>query len=234
MSSTLLLVLSLGLRHGTDPDHLTAIDGLSRIRPRSTNGIYFALGHGLVVTLLAVGVGRVLAGRVEFLGPWVLVLIGIINLWRVMVPSRKPAAVSRPVIAQPFLLGMLLAASVETASQFGALILAGRMNPWLVGSVFTVGMVLVDGLDGVLAASTQKQAAMGQRLAKRASRTLGLLVAVCAFVLGGAEILNFDIDRMALPIGLGLFAAVIAIRVWSRTGRAPVQLAPVYVFADKT
>jgi high-affinity nickel-transport protein len=224
MNSTLLLVLSLGLRHGTDPDHLTAIDGLSRIRPRATNGVYFALGHGLVVTLLAVGIGRAIAGRVEFLGPWVLILIGVINLWRVLVPARNPVAAHRPVIAQPFLLGMLLAASVETASQFGALILAGRMNPWLVGSVFTVGMVLVDGVDGLLAASTQKQAALGQRLAKRASRSLGLLVAVCSFALGGAEILDFDIDQIALPIGLGLFVAVIAIRVWSRTEKRRVPL----------
>jgi high-affinity nickel-transport protein len=226
MNSTLLLVLSLGLRHGTDPDHLTAIDGLSRIRPRAANGVYFALGHGLVVTLLAVGIGRVIAARVEFLGPWMLILIGVINLWRVLVPARNPAPARRPVIAQPFLLGMLLAASVETASQFGALILAGRMNPWLVGSVFTVGMVLVDGLDGLLAASTQKRAALGERLAKRASRSLGLLVAICSFGLGGAEILNFDIDSVALPIGLGLFVAVIAIRVWSRTEKRQVQLLP--------
>ena len=41
----------------TDPDHLAAIDGLTRIRPRAMNGVFFALGHGLVVILLAVGIG---------------------------------------------------------------------------------------------------------------------------------------------------------------------------------
>jgi nickel/cobalt transporter (NiCoT) family protein len=50
MNSTLWIALALGLRHATDPDHLTAIDGLSRMRPRATNGLLFALGHGLVVT----------------------------------------------------------------------------------------------------------------------------------------------------------------------------------------
>ena len=77
MNSTLLIALALGMRHGTDPDHLTAIDGLSRIRPRVTNGLFFALGHGVVVTLLAVGIGGMISDRVAFLGPWVLILIGV-------------------------------------------------------------------------------------------------------------------------------------------------------------
>ena len=50
---------------------------------------------------------------------------------------------------------MLLAAGFETASQFAALILTNQLNPWLVGAAFTSGMVIVDGLDGYLAASTQ-------------------------------------------------------------------------------
>ena len=74
MNSTLLIAFALGIRHGTDPDHLTAIDGLSRLRPRAANGLLFAIGHGSVVTLLAAGVGHVLAGRVAFLGPWMLML----------------------------------------------------------------------------------------------------------------------------------------------------------------
>jgi high-affinity nickel-transport protein len=55
VNSTLVLAFVLGVRHGTDPHHLTAIDGLSRLRPRPTNGLLFAIGHGSVVTLLAAG-----------------------------------------------------------------------------------------------------------------------------------------------------------------------------------
>src|SRR6266404_8484229 len=149
--TTLFIGLALGMRHGTDPDHLTAIDGLSRIRPRATNGLYFALGHGLVVTMLAVGLGRALAGRAAFLGPWMLVLIGFVNLAKLLRKSPQPHSsgrINRPIVVQPFLLGMLLAAGFETASQFSALILAGETNPWLLGAVFTGGMVLVDALDG--------------------------------------------------------------------------------------
>jgi high-affinity nickel-transport protein len=206
------------MRHGTDPDHLTAIDGLSRIRPRATNGLFFALGHGVVVTLLAVGVGSMLADRVAFLGPWVLILIGAINLWRVVRPVPAHRVIARPLIAQPFLLGMILAAGFETASQFAALILTNQLNPWLVGSAFTLGMVVVDGLDGYLAASTQYLATTGSASAAAASRSLGVLVVAFSFGLGGAELLGFDLDRIALPTGLLLFAIVITVRIWARMG----------------
>lgn len=223
--TTLLLGLALGMRHGTDPDHLTAIDGLSRIRPRATSGLYFALGHGLVVTLLAVGIGQMVADRAAFLGPWMLILIGFVNLVKLLRKSPQShflGTIKRPVVVQPFLLGMLLAAGFETASQFSALILAGETNPWLLGAVFTGGMVLVDGFDGYLAASTQRMAAIGEGSARKASRLLGGLVVVFSFGLGGAELSGLELDHIALPLGVVLFAIVISIRFWARSGSTPL------------
>src|SRR5437588_7882060 len=104
MNSTLWIALALGLRHGTDPDHLTAIDGLSRVRPRATNGLLFALGHGFLVTLLAAGVGHMVAGRVGFLGPWMLIVIGAVNLRNVLRPApvgNVANTTKRPLVAQP-------------------------------------------------------------------------------------------------------------------------------------
>jgi len=216
VGSTLVIAFALGVRHGTDPDHLTAIDGLSRLRPRATNGLLFALGHGAVVTLLAAGVGHVIAGRVAFLGPWLLIAIGAINLWRVVRPSPAARGSRRPIVAQPFLLGMLLAAGFETASQLSALILADAANPWLFGAVFSSGMVLVDGVDGYLAASTLNLAAGGDANARLASTSLGILVVLFSFGLGGAELAGYEINRIALPLGLMLFALVIGIRMWAR------------------
>jgi len=209
--------LALGMRHGTDPDHLAAIDGLTRIRPRATNGVYFALGHGLIVILLAVGIGHFLARRFAFVGPWSLITIGVVNLWRLLRgPSQDPVK-TRLVIAQPFLLGMLLAAGFETASQLSALILAGETNAFLLGGAFSSGMVLVDGLDGYLAASTQRLAGMGETRAKAASRVLGIIVVVFAFGLGGAELFGVELAEIALPLGLTLFATVLGIRIWARS-----------------
>src|SRR5208337_5401388 len=110
MTAVTILGLALGMRHGTDPDHLAAIDGLTRIRPRAMNGAYFALGHGVVVILLAVGIGHLLAERFAFLGPWTLMLLGALNLFRLLRPHHEPSGNQLPIAAQPVLLGMLLAA----------------------------------------------------------------------------------------------------------------------------
>jgi high-affinity nickel-transport protein len=130
--------------------------------------------------------------------------------------NANSQVVARPIVAQPFLLGVMLAAGFETASQLSALLLAGRSNAWLLGLAFSGGMVLIDGLDGFLAASTQRLAAAGRGNAKAASRMLGILVITFAFGLGTAQLVGFPIDQFALPLGLILFATVIGIRIWSR------------------
>src|SRR5258706_15226717 len=54
------VVFLLGLKHGLDPDHLAAIDGLTRFnasrRPLLSrwSGLLFSAGHGVVVTAAAV------------------------------------------------------------------------------------------------------------------------------------------------------------------------------------
>jgi nickel/cobalt transporter (NiCoT) family protein len=217
MDAVAVVGFALGMRHGTDPDHLAAIDGLTRIRPRGTNGVYFALGHGLVVILLAVGIGHFLAQRISFVGPWSLILIGAVNVWRLVRDSPQSPVKNHFVIAQPFLLGMLLAAGFETASQLSALILAGRHNPWLLGAAFSSGMILVDGLDGYLAASTQRLAAIGQAKSKAASQALGVIVVIFAFGLGGAELFGVELSGIALPLGISLFTIVLGIRTWARS-----------------
>lgn len=60
-------------------------------------------------------------------------------------------------------------------------------------------MVLVDGLDGFLASSTQRKAAIGNAGALIASRALGFMVVIFAFGLGFAEFAGADLNRVALP-----------------------------------
>ena len=216
MNSVAIIGVALGMRHGADPDHLAAIDGLTRIHPRASNGVYFALGHALVMIILAVGMGRLLADRFAFLGPWSLILLGAVNLWALLRGSTLRQPHKHLIIAQPFLLGMLLAAGFETASQLSALILAGQNNAVLVGAAFSSGMLLVDGLDGYLAASTVRLAAFGEAKAKLASRILGFIVVIFAFGLGGAELIGVELAGIALPLGLSLFIVVLGIRIWAR------------------
>ena len=218
MNSVAIIGVALGMRHGADPDHLAAIDGLTRIRPRASNGVYFALGHALVMIILAVGMGRLLAGRFTFLGPWSLILLGAVNLCGLLRCSNQLQPHKRLVIGQPCLLGMLLAAGFETASQLSALILAGQNNAFLVGAAFSSGMLLVDGLDGYFAASTLRLAAFGEARAKSASRALSVIVVIFAFSLGGAELSGVELAGIALPLGLSLFIVVLGIRIWAKSG----------------
>ncbi len=215
-STLLILAAALGMRHGVDPDHLAAIDGLSRIRPSRWNGILFAVGHGAFVTLLAVGVGGLVASKVKPYAPWLLILLGAINLWRVRNPiPHRHFGLSRFRLTSPLLLGVLFGAGFETASQLSALILAANVNPWILGLTFSAGMILVDGTDGYLASRTQSRAIAGGERALRASRALGIFVVVFSFGLGGAELLGLNVERIALPLGCALFAYLVVLRIWS-------------------
>ena len=108
--SLVAVVFLLGLKHGLDPDHLAAIDGLTRYNARAKprlarwSGLLFSAGHGLVVTAVAVTVATVAAGWsapawLEGAGMGIsigfLTLLGVANLAAVW---RTPAGdVVRPV-----------------------------------------------------------------------------------------------------------------------------------------
>lgn len=214
------VVAALGMRHGVDPDHLSVIDGLSRFHPSRWNGVVFALGHGIIVTVLAVGFGKLLAGYVEPYTPWILLFLGVGNLWRLWRPrAHKHATLPRLFQASPLLLGVLFGMGFETASQLSAILLAGQLNPWLLGLVFSIGMMLVDGMDGLLAAKTQRAAQTGHARSLQSSKALGVLVVFVSFGLAAGEFAGVDLNRFALPLGLILFATVVLLRWWG--GRIP-------------
>ena len=96
------VVFLLGLKHGLDPDHIAAIDGLARFnsaRPRLSrwSGALFSAGHGVVVTLVAIAVATVATGWsapawLEDAGTWTsvafLALLGVANLAAVVRTPR--------------------------------------------------------------------------------------------------------------------------------------------------
>jgi len=67
---TAVLAYSLGLRHGLDPDHIAAIDNVTRKlmqegkRPVAV-GFYFALGHSAVVVLASVAIALAASALTE-------------------------------------------------------------------------------------------------------------------------------------------------------------------------
>ena len=244
------LVFALGLRHGLDPDHLVAIDGLTRSSRSRWTGLFFSLGHGIVVTL--VGVVLALAATdwqppawVEALGAVVsvgiLVALGVANL---VTSLRTPpgervrtlgirghwlveplGSVSHPVVVAA--IGAAFAVSFDTLSHallFSAsgATAAGWVVAALLGLIFTAGMVLTDTLNGWWVARM-----IGSAGAARASRIMGITVALLCFAIAGVGMAKFAYpmaDAAAPFIGAGTLLAVIAAWWLGRRARMPFRI----------
>ncbi|GGM93390.1 nickel permease [Thermus composti] len=214
MTGLELLAVALGMRHGVDPDHLTAIDGLSRVKPSPLNGVLFALGHGGVVTLLAFPAAALLQGldlEAFHLPALLLLLVAALNLYRLLRPQSPPKGLP---LLNPLFLGLLFGLGFETASQLSALALSAELSPLRLGAFFTLGMLLVDGVDGFLASRLQNLARDSQR-AERASRLLGWVVVALALLLALAELGGLDLEALAFPLGLGLFGLLVSLRLYA-------------------
>jgi len=173
-------VFALGLRHGADPDHLAAIDNLTRNsfddRPWLSRfcGTLFAGGHSVMVLSIAGLVGFLGArfahgALIETIGTWisivVLVAIALMNLRQLRAGGDRPAGVKTqllpralrdaksPWVAVP--VGLLFGFGFETSSQIATYALAFGVNSGvtgalLVGAMFCLGMICTDTLDSVL------------------------------------------------------------------------------------
>ena len=172
-------VFVLGVRHGADPDHLAAIDNLTRnsiVRQPVLSrfvGTLFAGGHAIMVLSIAALVGLLGArlhayGAVlETAGTWlsiaILLLLAAINLRQLhagnaagvrvrLLPKRLREAGSA-LAAIP--VGLLFGLGFETSSQVATYAVAlasdaGLLGALLIGGVFCGGMICSDTLDSVL------------------------------------------------------------------------------------
>lgn len=211
--SWLPMATLLGVRHGLDADHLAAIDGLGRIHaatePRRARrvGVWFALGHGLVVTVAAL-LARILTGRVPTAAAWALwispMLLAVLGLFNALDLRGTPGpAVGRLVRVMDRCVhtlgasaivatGALFAITFDTASQISVWALAGTVaHSWpfavLLGLCFTLGMMLTDGLSGWwLVRALNRQGRPGLR------RATGWGIALIAFIVAGAEVMQWQ------------------------------------------
>lgn len=204
----LILMFVLGLRHGLDPDHIACIDGLTW-RALSQNrsnapwiGTLFAIGHGLLVTFIAVAVSKlayqsdvpeVLIRIFEWIPTLLLLLVGTMNLrmllrpqmvyapvgWKMKFIPRKLQEHSSPWAV--VIIGVLFATVFDTATQASAWGYVASNNGGGVlaalaaGLVFTVGMVITDSIDGRIICSINSST-KGQKVGHQYRRTLGWLI----------------------------------------------------------
>ena len=209
------VVFLLGLRHGFDPDHLAAIDGLTRItapqRPVLARfcGSLFSLGHGAVVLVIAVAVGAMSQrwtppAWFEVLGAWIsiafLMTVGIVNLRAVLsaapgavVPllGIKAAALARLLPSRSPLgvaaVGALFALSFDTLSQ-AALFAVAATQFGGVERAAGLGLLFVLGMlvaDGVNGWWMARLVARADAIAALASRTMSLAVSAVSLLVAG-------------------------------------------------
>ena len=236
------LVFLLGLKHGFDPDHLVTIDGMARFnavsRPRLSrlSGLLFSLGHGAVVTLVAVLVATVVAEWrapewLELTGAGISILFLLVlaaaNL--VAVFRARPGEVVRTVGLKSRFLGSLVetshpavmasvgaafALSFDTISQamlfsIAGSSVAGWMFAAMLGLVFTAGMVATDSLNGYCVSRLIYRA---DRRAAMASRIMSIAVALLSIAIAGLGIAKLHwpaVDEKLEGLGLALGVAVV-------------------------
>jgi high-affinity nickel-transport protein len=236
------LVFVLGLKHGMDPDHLVTIDGMARFnavrRPRLArwSGLLFSLGHGAVVTLVAVIVATVAR---EWRAPeWLeLTGVGISVVFMLMLAFANLVAVFRAApgevvktvgfrsrlignfveTSHPAVIasvGAAFALSFDTISQAMLFSIAGSsVAGWLfaaaLGLVFTAGMVATDAANGY---AMGRLIGRADRRAAAASRVMSLAVAMLSLVVAGVALARMHwpaVDERLEGAGLALGAAVV-------------------------
>jgi high-affinity nickel-transport protein len=173
-------VFVLGMRHGADPDHLAAIDNVTRNAYVKTPllsrfvGTFFAGGHTVMVVAIAALAG-LLGTRfaahgpaLERIGTWVsiavLLIVAAMNVRTLRAGGMQVAGAktsllprrlregSSALLAIP--IGLLFGFGFETSSQIAAYAVAfgapGIAGGVLVGAMFSAGMICTDTLDSVL------------------------------------------------------------------------------------
>ena len=154
-------VFVLGLRHGADPDHLAAIDNVTRnaygATPRLSRfvGTFFAGGHAVMVLAISALVG-LLGARfaahgavIETVGTWVsivvLLVVAAMNLRALRAGEARVAGArtkllpralregSSALVAVP--IGLLFGFGFETSSQIAAYAVAFGTDAGLTGAL---------------------------------------------------------------------------------------------------
>ena len=242
--SLVSVVFLLGLKHGLDADHLAAIDGLTRYNagrsPRLSrwSGLLFSLGHGVVVTTVAIVVATVATewkapAWLENAGTWIsiafLTLLGVANLAAVARTPRgemvRPVGLRSRLFARltraehPVLIaavGAAFALSFDTISQAVLFSVTGsHLAGWLfaaaLGLVFTAGMVTTDALNGLW---VSRLVFAADRRAAAASRVMSVAIAVISLgiaAVAAARHLVPGVDESVDSWGFAPSAAVVAI-----------------------
>jgi high-affinity nickel-transport protein len=210
------LTFLLGLRHGLDPDHLAAIDNLTRYNAERAPalarwcGALFSLGHGAAVTAVAVTLAALSAsdalpawldGAGQIIAIGFLLAIGLANLraslgaapapvgtlgWLAPRLLRRATSISHPMLIS--LIGVAFAVSMDTMSQAALFSVAAQGKfAWTVA-----GLLGLTFTAGMLATDTASGWWVSRMLrsgrARSTSRALTLAIALLSLAVAASSI----------------------------------------------
>ncbi|ANI88375.1 hypothetical protein A9P82_03100 [Arachidicoccus ginsenosidimutans] len=213
-----LLVFVLGLKHGLAADHIAAIDGLGMHLTRQGKsgivpwlGTFFALGHGIVITLI-ISITGMSAMHFHLTKHWIhwlswlpillLFVIAFLNVKLLIgnhsghrhtfaLPNKKNSAsnsLSALLIGACF--AMFLDTLADAASWGYSAATSGSYAAALcTGAVFTLGMLVTDTIDSRLLAKVIRKAGLNENVRKQ-RRLLTWIVVVFSFAIGMQELIS--------------------------------------------
>ena len=210
-ASGMALFFLLGLRHGIEPDHIAAIDGLTlrahdhRERHAPWTGTLFALGHGLAIAAIAVGVSLLAASVslpatlvqvIDWLPIVLLTLLGAWKLRALLAPGAyRPSSVRMKLIPaglrdrtdlwSTVAIGLMFALVIDTVAHVSAWsVFATHRGGWWAGVVagllFSLGMLIASTADSQLISRVLRSAG-SEAAASRLRRGIGWFVVVLSF-----------------------------------------------------
>jgi len=211
------VVFVLWLKHGLDPDHVAAIDGLTRFNARERpalarwSGLLFSAGHGFVVTAVAIAVATVATewkapAWLGDAGTWIsigfLLLLGGANLacvWRAPRGEAVPAVGIRTRLFERLTraehpifvaaVGAAFAISFDTLSQAVLFSITGsNLAGWLFAAL--LGLVFTLGMvatDTLNGLWVSRMVRCADRGAA-ASRAMGLAVGLASLAIAALAI----------------------------------------------
>lgn len=226
--SGIVLMLALGLRHGLDPDHIAIIDGMTMKHSDSSSpfakwvGTLFAIGHGLVVTIIAVLVSLLsnkiilpywVANIAEWIPVFLLFLVGSMNLksllskntykaigWRTKLIPKK--LINSSSAFSIILIGILFATVFDTATQaaawgYAASQQGGMIAAVLMGIIFSAGMIATDTIDGRILFSILNKTS-NKTLINNYRKWIGWSIVVMSFSVAGYKVICAFIPSIEL------------------------------------
>ncbi len=246
--SALLILFILGLRHGLDPDHITVIDNYTYRLHENKNawsrwvGTLFTLGHGVMVTLIALTLSYLknhfeVPSWVDFLLNWLpMVLLLVMGIGNIISLSQakigNSLSIKKHLIPKfldknlnpftVFLTGIIFGFIFDTSSQIAAFGLAvSGTHHWLFsvigGLVFSIGLIFTGTIDSYLLSKLLKT--FDRTKIQKHRFKLNLLITAMCFIIPIYKIGTIFRPNLELNdfqnnlVGLGFLAIILSLYI---------------------